>query len=160
MEPSNSFFDKTKLSLYDTFAVNQQEFPVLKFRLILFLSDVHACSNKPYMCYSAGTHFPAENFAGCCEREFCVRRRRMSFHAVKESEISGDLFLDISNCSLAFATGSVITNPQFSADKQVDMKWVFIEFSSGFKNSSQPWTTLIRNFHPTWTDFVNTEKFS
>ena len=79
MESWNSFFDKTKLSLSDTFAVNQKEFPVLKFRSILFLSDEHACSNKAYMYYSAGTHFPAENFDCCCEREFCVRRRPMPF---------------------------------------------------------------------------------
>ena len=80
---------------------------------------------EPYMCYSAGTHFPAENFVCCCKHAYCVRRRRMSFHSVKEFEVSGDHFLDNSDCSLAFATGSGIHDPPFSADKLVDMKWVF-----------------------------------
>ena len=40
------------------------------------------------------------------------------------------------------------------------MNWFFIESSSGFKNSSEPGTTLMRKFHLTWTDLVNTEKLS
>ena len=123
MESWNSFFDKTKLSLSDTFAVNQQEFPVFKFRSILFLSDVNACSNKPLYVLLC-----SDSFSSC---KLCLLLRTWVLCASTsnvvpfkiESKISEVGFFDISNCSLAFTTWSGIPKPPFLADNLNRLRW-------------------------------------